>query len=328
MLSLVSCEEKANSKRFAEINERIEKEYAPDKRVAIYDIEIAGDRNSVRITGETDQKEALSKLKEELETHNVNVQDEVTLLPDSSIGKTPYAVVNNSVANIRSSPRHSAELATQAILGTGLKILKIDGDFYRVQTPDRYIAWVDHGGVQLMTHDDYQGWTTAPKMIYLKTYGHVYSSKDNELDTSGDLVLGCLLKLLDTDESYFKVAYPDGRTGFVRREEGEVYLNWLNELKPSSERLETVCPIPVGCPVSLGWNLLQGNGLQWIHKNSLPHERAHHTTGCLTADHGWERCGSRPYPGLACQRRSHVFRQESHGQHPTKGDPCSHLAWQ
>lgn len=258
ILSVISCADNENARKIAEINDRIENEFAPDKRVAVYNIEIVSDRNAIRIKGETDQPEALEQLKEELERFNTSISHEVSLLPDTSIGNHPYAVVNNSVANIRSAPRHSAELATQAILGTGLKVLKIDGDFYRVQTPDQYISWVDHGGVQLMTQEEYDSWSTAPKMIYLKTSGHVYASKDNELETQGDLVLGSLLKLTGKDEKYFEVAYPDGRIGYVRRDEAEVYLNWLDELNPSPDRLELYARSLLGSPYLWGGTSSKG----------------------------------------------------------------------
>ena len=258
ILSVVSCSDNENARKIAEINDRIENEFAPDKRVAVYDIEILSDRNAIRIKGETDQPEALEQLKEELEPFNTSVNIEVSLLPDTSIGNHPYAVVNNSVANIRSAPRHSAELATQAILGTGLKVLKIEGDFYRVQTPDQYISWVDHGGVQLMTQEEYDSWSTAPKMIYLKTSGHVYASKDNELQTQGDLVLGSLLKLTGKDQKYFEVAYPDGRIGYVRRDEAEVYLDWLDELNPSPDGLELYARSLLGSPYLWGGTSSKG----------------------------------------------------------------------
>ena len=258
ILSLTSCIERGNSEELSGINERIKMEYAPDKRVAIYDVEIVSDRNSIRITGETDQSEALNRLKEELKPLGLTIHDEVSLLPDESIGNHPYAVVNNSVANIRSAPKHSAELATQAILGTGLKVLKIDGDFYLVQTPDRYISWVDHGGVQLMTQEDFDNWSTAPKLVYLKSFGHVYASKENELQKVGDLVLGALLRLIGEDGEFFEVAYPDGRTGYVRREEAEIYLKWLDELNPSPERLELYARSLMGAPYLWGGTSSKG----------------------------------------------------------------------
>ena len=258
LLMVVSCAEKEDSGELAEINERIENQFAPDKRVAIYDIELIQDKNAIRLLGETDQPEALSLLEKELEPFNMTVENEVALLPDESIGSHPFAVVNNSVANIRSVPKHSGELATQAVLGTGLKVLKIDGDFYRVQTPDQYISWVDHGGVQLMTKEDFEIWSSAPKIVYLKTFGYVYASPGNELEIVGDLVLGSFLRLVNEGDKYYEVAYPDGRKGFIKRDEAEIYLDWLNDLKPSPERLELYARSLMGAPYLWGGTSSKG----------------------------------------------------------------------
>jgi len=89
ILSVISCADNENARKIAEINDRIENEFAPDKRVAVYNIEIVSDRNAIRIKGETDQPEALEQLKEELERFNTSISHEVSLLPDTSIGNHP-----------------------------------------------------------------------------------------------------------------------------------------------------------------------------------------------------------------------------------------------
>ena len=43
-----------------------------------------------------------------------------------------------SVANLRGKPAESAELLSQAILGTPLRLLKKERGWYYVQTPDDY----------------------------------------------------------------------------------------------------------------------------------------------------------------------------------------------
>ena len=47
-------------------------------------------------------------------------------------------IIYNSVANMRSEPRHSSELVSQALLGTPVRILEEEGEWRRVQTPDKY----------------------------------------------------------------------------------------------------------------------------------------------------------------------------------------------
>ena len=53
-----------------------------------------------------------------------------------------WALVKVSVASMRTEGRHSAELSTQALMGTPLKILKQQGEWYYVQMPDGYKAYV------------------------------------------------------------------------------------------------------------------------------------------------------------------------------------------
>jgi hypothetical protein len=180
------------------------------------------------------------------------------LLPDESVVKYNFAVVNNSVANIRSNAKHSGELATQAILGTGLKVLKIAGDFYLVQTPDEYISWVDHGGVTLMDQKEYLTWTQIPKIIYTQPFGYVYQDLKNDLNKISDIVLGAQLVLIEDTGDYFKVRFPDKRIGFIKKSEGELYNEWIEELQPSGDLLELYAREFLGAPYLWGGTSTKG----------------------------------------------------------------------
>jgi len=171
LFALVSCKDspKKDLQELQVLNDSIKKIFAPDKRVAIYDIHITATANGIEITGETDQEKGITTLMEALKNKGEKIENLVKILPDSSVGAWKYALVNNSVANIRSTAKHSGELATQAILGTPLKVLKIDGDFYLVQTPDGYISWVDHGGVTLMNPEKFKNWQNCIPVIRLHT---------------------------------------------------------------------------------------------------------------------------------------------------------------
>ena len=63
------------------------------------------------------------------------------LMPLVSLAQQ-WALVKVSVASMRTEGRHSAELSTQALMGTPLKILKQQGEWYYVQMPDGYKAYV------------------------------------------------------------------------------------------------------------------------------------------------------------------------------------------
>lgn len=260
LVTLISCKEVSNNDltQLKTINDSIKKIYAPDKRVAIYDIHFSLLKDQIKITGETDQEEAIETLIELVEVKGGRIENLVTILPDSSVGEWKHALVNNSVANIRSVAKHSGELATQAILGTPLKVLKIDGDFYLIQSPDGYIAWVDHGGVTLISSNQYLQWKTSPKVIFTNTFGFVYKQIDNDFDKISDIVLGSQLILLQELDNYFKVQYPDKREGYLKKSESQIYQTWLGDVKASGSLIELYAKELLGVPYLWGGTSSKG----------------------------------------------------------------------
>ena len=260
LLFFVSCKDSLENDlpELQALNDSIKKIYAPDKRVAVYNIHLAVLDDQVEITGETDQEQAIAILMEILKNKGKKIENLVSILPDSSVGVWKNALVNNSVANIRSTAKHSGELATQAILGTPLKVLKIDGDFYLVQTPDGYISWVDHGGVALITSDQLSSWEKAPKVIYTKAFGHVFSNMDSEFEKTGDIVLGSQLILLEEKGKYYKVQYPDKREGYLKKSESQPYDKWMNDLQASGTLIELYAKELLGVPYLWGGTSTKG----------------------------------------------------------------------
>jgi len=257
---IYSCnkEPKSDISSLIDLRDSIEKEYAPDKRVALFNIIISAVDGTILLKGDSDQPKAVAELKQKLSDQNVKFVDSIVMLPNASVGETKYAVVNNSVANIRSQSRHSGELATQALLGMGLKVLKIKGAFYLVQTPDAYISWVDHGGVLLMDEDAYLEWNKAPKIIFTKPWGYSYKDMNSDSQKVSDLVLGAQLKLLSEEGKFFKVSYPDGRVAYVKKSESKLYDQWIKNVKPSGELIEKYALDFMGTPYLWGGTSTKG----------------------------------------------------------------------
>ncbi len=257
---LLSCQQPSNKEieSVQTTSDSIRKMYAPDKRVAVYDLTFEMQNGKLVVDGETDQEEALKILLDRLESQGLIVENNTTQLPDSTVGQFTYAIVTNSVANIRSKPKHSGELATQAILGMALKVLKINGDFYLVQSPDGYISWVDHGGVTLLTDEQFTSWNNSPKVIFTSTYGFVYQEPNNELNKVGDIVLGGQLLLLDENTDYYKVQYPDKREGYLKKSESNLYDTWLKQVQASGSLLELYAKELLGVPYLWGGTSTKG----------------------------------------------------------------------
>lgn len=232
--------------------------YAPDGRVAVFDVKAQFSESSIVLTGQSDQIQGVKEFIAKLEEEGFSVRDSILRLPDPRLSGNIFGVVNNSVANIRSKPKHSAELATQALLGMDLKVLKQEGEWYLVQTSDDYISWVDHGGLVPMSEEEYLIWKGLPKVIYTGINGHVYKGPDATTPKISDLVLGCVLGLQETAEGFSRVIFPDGRTGYVATTEVAQYDTWLLALEPTGRQLKKVAEELVGSPYLWGGTSVKG----------------------------------------------------------------------
>ena len=209
ILIFFSCKENKNDLVLAHINS-IKSKYAPDSRIALWKVDFNGATNTIK--GETDSKEAKLEFFKLIESNNIDINDSITILPDSSVPN--FGIVNNSVSNLRKSPSHSSELVSQAVLGTKLKVLKKDGEWYLVKTPEGYISWIDHGGFINLEEKEFKNYFEGEKVIFNEVFG--FSFKDrNKKKIVSDIVMGSVLKLINEESNQFKVMYPDGRTGWV-----------------------------------------------------------------------------------------------------------------
>lgn len=240
------------------IRDSIKNIHTPDKRVAMFNIEISSKGKSLVLKGESDQSKAIEDFKAVLIKNGIQFIDSIDLLPNKSVGELEYAVINNSVGNIRSNPKHSGELATQALLGTGVKVLKKMGSFYLIQVPDRYISWIDHGGVSLMNEQEYNAWMGAEKIVYTNTVGNVYSSNNDKSELVSDIVLGCQLIVLNIGKNFYHVEYPDQRTGYIKINEASIYKDWILEVNPTGNRIEKYSRDLLGSPYLWGGTSSKG----------------------------------------------------------------------
>jgi hypothetical protein len=236
----------------------IKQEFAPDKRVELFDIKFVQKNNLFSIEGETTLKNALSILIDSLQKRNLKFENNVRILPDSAVGNFQFAVANNSVINIRSEASHSAELGTQGLLGMSLKVLDKNGDFYRIQTPDNYISWVDKGGIQLMNKTEINQWNASKKVLFTALFGFVYAQKDVEKSIISDISLGGILQYIAEDAQFYEVKYPDNRMGFIKKNDAILYNSWLENWISTKESIEEIAKKMEGFPYLWGGTSAKG----------------------------------------------------------------------
>ncbi|MEP6261246.1 MAG: SH3 domain-containing protein [Gillisia sp.] len=236
----------------------IKSEYAPDGRVALFDVESTNYNGTYILKGESNLPEAVSALEQKLQSQNIRFTDSIKMLPSAEMEGNTEGVIKISVANLRSKPSHSAELVTQAILGTPVKVYKKEGGWYYIQTPEGYLAWVDYGGVTPFSKNDLSTWKAADKVIYLKTYGFAYEGASSESQVVSDLVAGNILELAGEENGFYKVKYPHGKVGFIEQSHAQPYEQWLTGLQPTGETLIETSKTLMGIPYLWGGTSAKG----------------------------------------------------------------------
>lgn len=213
------------------LTDSLKQTYAPDGRVALFQTDYMVCGQKMMLRGVTTVPEAKKALMEGLNKCGYEVTDCMKVLPDEATleGKT-YGVVRLSVCNLHVKPDFASEMTTQALLGMPVRVLQFDG-WYRIQTPDNYIAWVHRAGITLMDKEEIADWNRAEKVVVTEHYGFVYSAPDRGAQTVSDVVAGNRLKWLGSKGSFYKVAYPDGRIGYIEKSAGRPEKQWRAELK-------------------------------------------------------------------------------------------------
>ncbi len=232
----------------------IKQKYAPDKRTAIFEFDL-----EEKIHLKTDQKLAADEFLEFLKSNNVKANDySIELLPSRELKEKIYGIINISVANLRSNPKHPAELATQALLGDPVKVLEENNYWFRIQTSDNYIAWVDDDGFYPMNKGEYDDWVNSKKIIFTSDYGFSYKEKSENSFRVSDLVAGNILKYIDEDETFFNVEYPDGRIAFVKKYEAKLFDLWYENIKVTNEKIVNTAKKFMGIPYLWGGTSTKG----------------------------------------------------------------------
>ncbi len=241
------------------IIQTVKENFAPDKRVALFNVDAVEDGNNIIIKGETNMPEAKAVLINNLKAANLKFDDQIEVLPSEKLNGKVYGVINLSVANLRSKPDHPAELVTQSILGTPIKVLKRGQDgYYLVQTPDGYISWLDNDGFQFMDKDEYNKWVLSDKVIYLNAYGFCYSQPDEKSQQISDLVAGNILKFSGEEQEYFKVEFPDKRIGYIKKDDSKLFSNWYESNNPTDENILNTAHRFMGTPYLWGGTSAKG----------------------------------------------------------------------
>lgn len=182
--------------------------FVPDRRVQIFDFHIPTDGTYIK--GRSSNPKAYEQV--------IGIAKRFPGLNlDSFQLVTPLdtALINVSVGNMRSIPKHSAELSTQVLMGQQVTVWDKNGSWYYIQSPDKYLAWIDGGALVFPDHEELMNYHQAEKVMYQNDFGFCYENPDEKGTVVSDLVAGDILRKTGVQSTYTKVSLPDGRKGFV-----------------------------------------------------------------------------------------------------------------
>ena len=228
-------------------------QYAPDRRVAVFDIKWERYGNLLAVKGEVDNPKAKEELLAALKTAGLgDLLDSIKVLPDPELGANLYGIVTISVANVRSSPGQAEELSTQVMMGMVVKLLKKRGGWYYVQSHDKYLGWLEDDAFHMTTTEGVDAWTAAHKVITTSHFALIRQRPDVRALPVSDAVAGVMMQTKGTRAGWVEVAFPDGRSGFIEQSNVEDYTRWRASRRLTPQNVENVAKMFTGVPYLWG----------------------------------------------------------------------------
>jgi hypothetical protein len=262
IFTLFSCQNNGHQTAADDLIVKVKKEFVKDGRTKLFKINANEAKGKISIKGETNLPDAKTRLVALLEEAGIPFLDSIDVLPSADLKGENYGVVRLSVCNIRSQPKHSGELATQALMGTFLRVLKEQNGWYLVQTPDDYLGWLDKGG---FVFQDRTFWEKMKKVIVLAEFAKVYAEPSLSIADSteviSDLVYGNILidrGLAEKNDQMRKVELPDGRIGYIIRRSCTNYWNWRDKVTATGENIVATARRFMGVPYLWGGTSSKG----------------------------------------------------------------------
>ena len=232
MLCLITgCDSSQLSLLQKDIN-NIARRWVPDQREGICNVRVTRGRGgSVILTGETMIGEAKREMLTLAETYGIIMVDSIRMLPDTSEGNRGWGLITLSVANIRKQPEHEAEMTSQAVMGTPVRVLKIDNGWLWIQTPDNYLGWTEEASVDLMDDAALLKWQRSDRIMYTDNTGWISDKTGKEVVS--DIVAGSVLETTARTEMDYEIELPDGRKGVIPKEQAVDFKIWKSAIQPT-----------------------------------------------------------------------------------------------
>lgn len=261
---LVGCKkedttlQKLEATKLHPVVQELQKKYAPDKRVAIFNVSVVEKGTSLLVRGEVENAEAKKELFAALAAENKELVDSVEVLPAENLGRKNWGIVTVSVANMRSEPKESAELGTQVLMGNIVKLWKRKGGYVYIQSPDKYLGWADTDQMIRVTEKEAEEWSKSKKVFVTAYFDFIRQQPASSSFPVCDVTGGAIMKYLRLNGEWVQVGLADGRTGYIARSSVVDYDQWGSKLQPIADNLERTGKFMLGVPYLWGGTSTKG----------------------------------------------------------------------
>lgn len=150
--------------------------------------------------------------------------------------------IQSSIVEMREHPTQQSKVVSQAIFSEKIQVLKKDGEWVYIVTPDHYAGWIPSTSF------------ISRQTLYETTHqtsrlaAHLYGLKDIEYGPLQTLPYGARLQILDSsDARWLAVSLPNNREGFIQKGDVEPFFKLHNkaDLIPFSQQF-------IGLPYTWG----------------------------------------------------------------------------
>lgn len=174
-----------------------------DDRLEIFALEMTLKENTIHINGRVSEEETLKRFLEELqdEYREYQLRVEIDLLDRG------YGIIQETEIVQRSNPSQDAEVVTQLLFGTPIRILKEGEGWLLVQGPDGYLGWIQGRSITYLSLD---------QLLSLKRHGRVQVAVESTLlheepygEKREEVLHGTYLPVTKQRGDWLRVLLPD-----------------------------------------------------------------------------------------------------------------------
>lgn len=181
-----------------------------------------------------------------------------TIALGSDLG--PNAIVKLSLGSLRSHPAHASEMVTQALMGTPIFVVdSLNPDWLWAELPDGYVGWIPRASVWECGEECIETWRSSKRYVVTNPRGtFMVADTLNQFSVVTDLVCSAILQSTGFNSgSWFEMATPDGRIGFVAANDVCDFDSWKS-VSFSVDRALNVVSTMVGSPYMWGGTSSKG----------------------------------------------------------------------